>query len=423
MFKFLHAADIHLDSPLRGLQRYEGAPVDEIRTASRRALSNLVQLAIDEQVAFVLIAGDIYDGGWKDYNTGLYFLSQIQKLRAAEIPVYMIAGNHDAMNKMDKTLRLPDGVFLLQSGRPETLHLKNEGVAIHGQSFAKAAETDDLSQTYPAAESGLFNIGLLHTCATGREGHDRYAPCTLDGLRAKEYDYWALGHIHQRENLASEDEPPIVFPGNIQGRHIRECGAKGCMLVTVDDTHHVRSEFRALDVLRWEQCRVDASDAEDVDELLTRFSDALTDLTGEADGRPLAVRVEFAGSCGAHEAIAKDSERWVNEVRALTGRDGLDQVWVEKVSFRTTTPSNSEAGSTNDGPIGELLQLIEEIRADETQRQELVKDLSALTQKLPGELTKGGDALDFGDEAWLSAALRQVEQLLQGRLLANREER
>jgi len=222
MFRFLHAADIHLDSPLHKLDYYEGAPIDELRQATRRALDNLVQTAIRENVSFVLISGDLYDGDWKDYNTGLYFVSQTSKLRDAGIPVYIVAGNHDAAGKISRALRFPESVHLFPSQKPATLRINNIEVAIHGQSFASPAVKKDLSAKYPPPLPGFFNIGMLHTCATGREGHEPYAPCTLDGLRSKGYDYWALGHVHQHEVLM--DDPLIVFPGNIQGRHVRETG-------------------------------------------------------------------------------------------------------------------------------------------------------------------------------------------------------
>ena len=150
MFKFLHAADIHLDSPLRGLDRYEGCPVAEIRGATRRALDRLVRLAVAEQVAFVLIAGDVYDGDWPDHGTGLFFAKKMAELKDARIPVYLISGNHDARNKMTRELRLPDGVHLLSSGKPETLHLPAVDVAIHGQSFATEKVSEDLAASYPA---------------------------------------------------------------------------------------------------------------------------------------------------------------------------------------------------------------------------------------------------------------------------------
>ena len=224
MFKFIHAADIHLDSPLRGLEQYEGAPVQEIRDAARRALANLVDLAIEQKVAFVLIAGDIYDGDWRDYNTGLYFVDQIRRLREANIRLYLISGNHDAANRMTRTLRMPENVTFFSADAPETALIPELDVAIHGQSFATAAVYEDLSEGYPAAKSGCINIGMLHTCASGREGHDRYAPCSIEGLKAKGYDYWALGHVHIREILS--EKPLIAFSGNMQGRHVRETGAK-----------------------------------------------------------------------------------------------------------------------------------------------------------------------------------------------------
>ncbi|MFN4258556.1 MAG: exonuclease SbcCD subunit D [Gemmataceae bacterium] len=412
MFKFLHAADIHLDSPLRGLERYEGAPVEHIRQATRRAFENLVRLALDEQVQFVLIAGDLYDGSWKDYNTGLYFIGQMRRLAEAGIPVFLIAGNHDAANRMTKTLRLPDHVKLLSAEEPETCVLEDIGVAIHGQSFATQAVLEDLSARYPAGWRGYFNIGLLHTSVTGREGHDSYAPCTIDSLRRKHYDYWALGHIHQREVL--HPEAAIVFPGNIQGRHIRETGAKGCMLVRVEQGRQPRWEFRGLDVVRWERCVCDVRQADDADAVAETVARALRRLRQENDGRWLAVRVEVTGPCPAHDALMARSRHWSHEIRAQALDVGGAALWIEKVLWHTTPP---RAALPNDGPIGELLALLHELRADDTQLQRLRGELADLEAKLPMALTQGPDALRFDDPHWLRGLLDQVEPLLLHRLL------
>ena len=119
MFKFIHAADIHLDSPLRGLDKYEGAPVESIRGATRRAFANLVSLSISEHVDFVILAGDIYDGDWKDYNTGLFFVKELSRLEEAGIPVVLLYGNHDAQSRITKSLTLPENTrpYLLPSER------------------------------------------------------------------------------------------------------------------------------------------------------------------------------------------------------------------------------------------------------------------------------------------------------------------
>ena len=241
------------------------------RSAGRadELLRTLSRLAVEEHVAFVLIAGDLYDGDWPDNHTGLFFAAQMARLREAAIPVYLIQGNHDAANRMTRQLRLPEGVFFLSTNHPETRYLDGCDVAIHGQGFATQAVMDNLAITYPKRSAGAFNIGILHTAVDGREGHDRYAPCSLDDMKRHEYDYWALGHIHKREELSRD--PWIVFPGNIQGRHIKESGPKGCMLVTVDGGRVASAEPQWLDVVRWSSCVVDSTGAADGDELIDRF--------------------------------------------------------------------------------------------------------------------------------------------------------
>src|SRR3989339_81166 len=135
MFTFLHAADIHLDSPLRGLEGYADAPVEQIRQATRRAFDNLIELAIEEQVAFVLLAGDLYDGEWKDYHTGLFFIDRLSRLRKEKIMVFLASGHHDAASQITKALRLPDNVHLFSTKHPETIILEELGVAVHGQGY------------------------------------------------------------------------------------------------------------------------------------------------------------------------------------------------------------------------------------------------------------------------------------------------
>ncbi|MCP5049968.1 MAG: DNA repair exonuclease, partial [bacterium] len=228
----MHTADIHLDSPLHRLEAYEGAPVEEVRQASRRAFENLIDFAVGESVDFVLIAGDLFDGDWKDYNTGLYFIRQVHRLKQADIYVFIISGNHDAAGRMTRVLPYLENVGVFSHKKPETKTLDTLKVAIHGQSFSTSAVTDNMALAYPDPVPGYFNIGLLHTSLNGREGHENYAPCTVEDLKNRGYDYWALGHVHQSEIVSSD--PFIVFPGCIQGRHIRETGDKGGVLVTVE---------------------------------------------------------------------------------------------------------------------------------------------------------------------------------------------
>jgi DNA repair exonuclease SbcCD nuclease subunit len=286
VFKFIHTADIHLDSPLRGLSRYEGAPVESIRGATREAFQGLVQTAIEEEVAFIVIAGDVFDGDWKDYNSGLFFASQMSRLREKGIKVYLLSGNHDAASRITKKLKMPGNVQSFSTRKPETKILKDLGVVLHGQGFARPEINENLAKKYPGAVDGLFNIGVLHTSATGRKGHEPYAACNVETLTSKGYDYWALGHVHKREVLC--ESPWIVFPGNIQGRHIRETGSKGCTIVNVDSDGAAQIEPLRLDVIRWAQLTVDCTGAETCEDAVQKVRSALEAELANSEGRMLA---------------------------------------------------------------------------------------------------------------------------------------
>ncbi|MEJ2416436.1 MAG: DNA repair exonuclease [Exilibacterium sp.] len=413
--KFIHAADIHLDSALRGLERYPGAPVEEIRSATRRAFDNLIDLAIEEAVAFVLLAGDLYDGDWRDYNTGLYFVERMGRLREAGIRVFAIAGNHDAASQLTKHLRLPDNVTMLATRNPERVLLPDLDVAIHGQGFASRAVTEDLSRAYPQGDPALFNIGLLHTCLDGKPGHAPYAPCSADGLRSKGYQYWALGHVHQREEVALD--PWIVFPGNIQGRHIRETGPKGCTLVSVHKGEITAVEHRDLDVLRWSLCEMDVTNSASVDAIYDQVQTALQRTLDCAGQRPVAARLALRGSCSAHSRLHAEREHWIQEYRALaTGLDGAG-IWLEKVSLDTRPAIRAEEMLDGDDALGGLLRGIRGMEANQTTLAALSEEVGELRKKLPVEILAGEDRYDPEDPAQLAQMLEDIKELLVNRLL------
>ncbi|OQW95504.1 MAG: DNA repair exonuclease [Beggiatoa sp. IS2] len=409
--KFIHAADIHLDSPLCGLARYEGAPVEQMQAATRRAFINLIDLACTEAVDFVLLAGDLYDGNWKDYNTGLFFNQQMSRLREANIRAFIVYGNHDAGNSITHQLRLPENVKEFSSHHPETFTLTDLGVVLHGQSFAEKTVTEDLSAQYPKACADYFNIGLLHTSVNGREGHAHYAPCTVSGLLAKGYDYWALGHVHTRETL--HEKPWIVFPGNLQGRHVRETGDKGCTLVKVANNGRVSLQHCAVDVLRWEICRLDVSEVTHADEVIDRARWAVTQALQQADGRPLAVRFTITGACPVHAELHSHSERWVNEIRSVATDVGLGHVWVEKINLQTHAVDSMDL--QEEGALGELVSALRALPQDEDILQSLSVELRSLKKELPA-----GHSIDLEHPETIRQALNGVKELLLARLLGQR---
>ncbi len=417
--KFIHAADIHLDSALHGLEHYEGAPIEEIRSATRRAFDNLVELAIDEGVAFVLLVGDLYDGDWKDYNTGLFFMERMGRLRDASIRVFVVAGNHDAASQITKHLRLPDNVTMFATDAPKSVILEDLGVAIHGQGFASRSVTEDLSLAYPQGDPHLFNIGLLHTCLDGKPGHEPYAPCTVDGLRSKGYQYWALGHIHQREEISRE--PWIVFPGNIQGRHIRETGPKGCTLVTVDNREVFEATHRNLDVLRWSLCEVDVMDSKTTDDIYEQVREVLQQALDTAERRPVAARLVLKGVTAAHSRLQAEWEHWTQEYRALATSLPGAGIWLEKVLPKTQPAISVDLMLSRDDALGGLLRGISEIELDEAALADLANEVSALRQKLPADMLSGDDGYDPTDPEQLKIALEDIKELLLNRLLTTKK--
>ncbi len=418
MFKFLHAADLHLDSPMRGLERYEGAPVEQIRGATRKALENMVQLAIDENVRFVIIAGDLHDTDWKDYNTALFLAKQMSRLRVAGIQVFVVAGNHDAGSQISRTLSMPENVAILSTKRPETVTVEDVGVAIHGQGFAERAVHEDLSAGYPPARKGLFNIGILHTAANGREGHEPYAPCNVVGLLAKEYNYWALGHVHRREVLY--ENPWMVFPGNIQGRHINESGPKGCTLVTVEDGRCSSVKHRNVHVVEWVLCDVDASGANSPEDILGRTRLILEQQVQAAGDRLLAARIQLAGSTPANAELNRDPEKWVNEIRSSATDLSGGNIWVEQVKIRTRAEqmSREERFAQND-PVADLLRFIQAMEPDDDLLAPLKDEISTLRTKLPRELVEEVDAFNLHSPRAVGHILEDVKELLISRLLSS----
>ena len=419
MFKFIHAADIHLDSPLLNLDQYDGAPVDALRVATRDAFDNLIQTAIDEQVQFLLIAGDLYDKDSPDFQTPMHVRKKMQELQDAGVEVFIIQGNHDATavaKRAFEALTLPANVHVFSTKGPETRMLEDLQVAIHGQGFATKSIVDDLSGNYPAAVPGHFNIGLLHTNLGGNTSHDNYAPSTADGLRQKEYQYWALGHIHKRDRGIGGKRQIIHYSGNTQGRHIRESGPRGCTLVTVDDSHNISMKFRPTDVWRWHVCEIDASGSATADDILLSARQDIEKALLSADDRALAVRVRVAGATTAHRSLMNQATHWRDELRRMTLDAFEERVWLEKVKFRTTFPI-SPASLEIDSSFGDLIAGIRDLVPGEEVVADVRHQLDAMLAKLPTDVRLQSEAFDLDDESMLSTLINDAKDLLVSKLL------
>ena len=385
--KFIHAADLHLDSPLRGLSSYQNAPVDALRTATRDAFTNLVTEAIDLEVDFLVIAGDLYDGNWKDFNTGHFFVREMGRLNDAGIPAYLLYGNHDAESEMTRRLMFPPNVHVFDARKPVTHRIESLHVALHGRSFKDAATVENLAVGYPDPVAGWLNIGVLHTALEGHTAHARYAPCSLAELNAKRYDYWALGHVH--EHAVLQTNPWVVFPGNLQGRHIREAGPRGAVLVTADDTGIVSVDRLIVDVMRWEHLSVDASSADDLHAVVGMAGRALEALLAlQSDRKPLSVRVTITGRSAAHGDLFGSHAQLREEVLAQAAALGGDRLWIEKVRVETSPMTDASQIRERADAISDLQALLDRVPDDEAFMRSLAAELQLLAGRAPHELNE-----------------------------------
>ncbi|HMW86296.1 MAG TPA: DNA repair exonuclease [Nitrospira sp.] len=411
--RFIHAADLHIDSPLRGLDRYDGAPVERLRTATRSAFERLIDTAISEHVDFLLLAGDIYDCDWQDFHTGLFFRGQMVRLEREGIRVFIVQGNHDAQGVISKQLVLPPNVTVFSSRAAHTIRLDDRSVAIHGRSFPERAVDEDLVPSYPPPVPGFFNIGLLHTSLTGRAGHDTYAPTDLPTLNHKGYDYWALGHVHAREVIA--ERPHIVFPGNLQGRHAKETGPKGCELVTVE-AGRIESEFVALDVVRWNQLIVSLDGVQRLEALGEAFRHALEPVLIGAMDRLHAVRVTLTGSTELHRLEASQPGTLAAAMYGAAQDIGEAEVWIEQVRLDLTTPLDRVQTAQRQDAVGELVRLVDSVAGDESELQRWAQvELGDLLGSLPQEVA-AGDVPKLDDRVELTQLLMEAEATVLARL-------
>ncbi|MCL4189300.1 MAG: DNA repair exonuclease [Rhodobacteraceae bacterium] len=384
-FRFVHAADLHLGSQMAALALPEPAAARRFAEAPRAALAALVDAIGAHDAAFLVIAGDLYDGPWRDARTGLFFNREIARLGPG-FPVFLLAGNHDAESRVPAAIPAPANLRRFPVARPASFRLEELGVALHGQGFAAREELRNLAAGYPPPMPGQFNIGVLHTALAGRPGHEPYAPCTAAELAARGYDYWALGHVHAFEVVA--EKPHVVFPGVLQGRHPRETGAKGAVLVTVEDGQVAALERLVVDDVRWEAAAVDLAGAEDEAEVEARIARALPAVAAAAGGRPVALRLRLEGMTPLAPRLAARRGDVAATAQALAQQAHPD-LWIESLEIAAAAPS----APTPADPALDLAALVAEAAADPVLAAEAAVLAAEVAARLPGGLGAGQEPL------------------------------
>ncbi|MEZ0003866.1 metallophosphoesterase family protein [Sinorhizobium fredii] len=386
-FRFVHTADLHLDSPLRSLALRNEELAGIVRGATRNALVRIVDLCIAEGVDALLIAGDLYDGNQTSMNTALFLAGELRRLDEAGIRTFIIRGNHDAQSQVTRELTLPPSVHVFPGrGKPvlaKTL-VNGRAVHVHGMSFADPHAPASLLPHFHPPVAEAINIGMLHTSLAGSAGHDPYAPCSVADLERHGFDYWALGHVHQRQ--VHSVKPSIVMPGMPQGRDINESGVKGITLVTIDDEGQVTLEERPVGAAVFERVSVDLTgiaEWHDMLEISRRHLALLRKNLPEAD---LILRITLTGTTPLSWRLRRDFDLLQGELANIAA--GFGRCWVEKVETLFAGCSKQAVRIAAD-PIGELTALVEnEVLSAFAFRADMRAVAEELLPHLPAELRR-----------------------------------
>jgi predicted phosphodiesterase len=398
-YRFVHAADIHLDSPLRSLVLRDPELAELIGGATRRAWVNVVELCLTEQVDALLVAGDLYDGDQTSMKTARFLAEQIRRLHEAGIGVFVIRGNHDALSRITRELTFPDSVKVF-GGRAEAVSVERTGghfpVAVHGISFARPQAPESLLPRFRPPVAGAVNIALLHTSLAGAPGHDPYAPCSLADLDAAGFDYWALGHIHKRSVV--QGRSAVVMPGMPQGRDINEDGAKSVTLVTIADDRSITVEERVTSVAQFERVAVDLTGIEDWREMVAALATSLEHARGRVASEHMVARLRFTGTTPLAWRLRCDRD--LLRAEAADRAYVIGKSWIEKLDIDCRAPGVADGadGVPAADPVIELRRLIgDEVVASAAYQTEIATIAEELRGQLPPECRQwlGADEAAF----------------------------
>lgn len=367
IIRFVHAADLHLDSPFVGIRSV--APTNVAGTlyeATFAAYDNIIKLCIDKKVDALLVAGDVFDSADKSLRAQLKFVNGLKRLDEAGIRSFICHGNHDPLNGWEAGLDYPQECTRFGSDFQAVPVFEDEPkrAVVHGVSYPKRDVYENLVARLTGVDPKTFSIGLLHTNVGNRPGHDLYAPCSLDNLVHSDINYWALGHVHKREVL-SEQSPTIVYPGNPQGRNPIESGARGVYLVEVDYDGSVNLDFKPVDIVRWEERIVDISGMETLQNLLTELDLVVEDSLAKADGRSVVLRITLVGRGGLHNDLrSHDSLEDAFEDLNREWANRSPFVWCERIENDSAPPFNRQKRILGSDFLSEVLKTTDRTKKD-----------------------------------------------------------
>lgn len=330
--RFIHTADLHLDTPFKGLRHLPEKVFEHMKNSTFVSFERIVTEAIHHEVDLVLISGDLYDGANRSLKAQLFLRKQFERLEEASIEVFAIHGNHDHLEGKFMDLSWPDNVHFFGSSEPEMIPFYKDNVLlahIYGYSYPRRAVTENIAEKYEVVDGAPYHVALLHGTIGGNTDHDPYAPFSLQELVNKPFDYWALGHIHKRSELHAE--PPVVYSGNIQGLNRKEEGARGCYLVELSEGSP-KLRFIETSPIQWTMEKVATEEMHHINDLLSTLQLLKENLRAKNVHTVLTVSITVDDSFGANlqdQTTVDDLLEHLQEGE----EDETTFVWINRISI------------------------------------------------------------------------------------------
>ncbi len=380
-FRFVHASDLHLDSPFTSLTELDQAIAGKLRNATITAFDRIIDLCIEREVDFLLVGGDIYDGAYRSLKAQLRFRKGLQRLSDAGISSFVVHGNHDPLDGWIANLEWPEKTHIFGGDTVQKFSVAQSGeeiARVYGISFKTRDVRKNLAKEFQREKGSVFSIGLLHCNVGANTGHEPYAPCTLDDLVKSGMDYWALGHVHTREKLYPRN-PMIIYPGNPQGRNPRETGPRGCYLIEVDGRGNPHETFIPVDCVRWLNKEISIDGVATEESLMQLLESQIDLLREEGEGRDVVANFTMVGSGLIHELLRKPDhvEDLIRHFRETAGAES-PFVWLNRIEVKTRFEIDIEKRREETDFLGELLRIIETYRKSPETLTELQQELEVL---------------------------------------------
>lgn len=379
--RFIHTADLHLDTPFRGLTSWNQELAGKLKDSTFHSFHKIIDLCIKENVDFLIISGDIFDSQNKSLAAQLKFVSELRRLSDKGIATYFNCGNHDPLISWIGTIQLPEHVYRFDDTQTGcfTYYKNKEPLAdIHGISYSSNAVRKNLAADFKLSDHpSPFSFAVLHGTVGAPGPHANYAPFKIKDVINKGFDYWALGHIHKKQ-VVRDSQPAIVYPGNPQGRDFGETGIKGCYLVEIDKEKHPSIDFIPTQFIRFEEVYINLSGEQDIGKLPDKINKSIHNIQNYNEKDSYILRVNLSGRTTLHNKIVRHEER--EQLIDYFNEGQLNQnhfIWIDQITTSTYPDIDIEQIGKGADFTAEILKVFDKYENDKRQVMQMIRDLEA----------------------------------------------